>query len=106
MKDIILKQLQKCKNAQIPPLSGDETSIIIRRCSNLNKECLKLDHTYIIQVDKYMLSLTENNSTIVSNWNSGQRVLSEYLRVSLSNGDKSQPLSFANFVTSCLLNKM
>ena len=85
MKEIILKQLKKCKNAKIPTLSGDETSILIKRCNNLNTEYLKLDHTYIIQVDKYVLSLTENNSTIVSNWNSGQRVLSEYLRVSLSN---------------------
>lgn len=84
MKASILKQLKKCKNVDLSYLTGEETEIIIKKCETISQEMLSLDKTYIIKVDDYMLSLNENNSALVTNWNSGQVLRSKYLRVSLN----------------------
>ena len=84
MNRVIEEQLKKCKNVTIPNIEKDQTVIFIPRSTKISTDNIKLDHNYIIEVDNFILSLTNSNSTLVSNWNSGQVVKSSHLKVSLN----------------------
>ena len=78
MKEIIKKQLLSCKNVHVD-FSDDDLTIFIKKPQFLDYSMLELDHVYLIQVDA---SFFGENSTITLNWNHGNTIKSNVLKVS------------------------
>lgn len=70
MNNIIKKQLENVKIANLPDWDSNTTHLIIKKGQRLDSEAVQIDHYYLIELADYVINEPEGFS-LSSNWNNG-----------------------------------
>ena len=82
MNKVIKEQLDKVKFANLPPYDDDTTEMVINKKVFISSDDVKVDSTYIIEIESYVLFPNEN-FTLSTNWNHNTVPPSPVMNVSI-----------------------
>lgn len=70
MNNIIKKQLENIKVANLPDWDNNTTHLIIKKGQRLDSEAIQINHYYLVELADYVINEPEGFS-LSSNWNNG-----------------------------------
>lgn len=79
MNNIVKKQLEACKVADLPAWDDNTVHIVINRKTQLEAKDIQLNHYYIVKLADYILHEPEG-FTLSTNWNAGKKPETSYLK--------------------------
>ena len=79
MNELIKKQLNKCRKAQIPAFDNTTTKIIIPKTVDLDEIELGINECYLIKLEDYILN-PPNTFTLHENWNNNIKPTANYYK--------------------------
>ena len=83
MNELIKKQLESCRVANIPPFSDDDTQIVITRGQVSSVSPYQVHKCYVIELADYILN-PPPNFTLADNWNKGSIPKYKYYKCEIS----------------------